>query len=108
MKQMSKVLLYLQEHDIRDYGDLEKKAKSSAVKFHALSDAIKEKEARLRDIAKHKMQLINYAKKCQTCLVRSLSAGQFSGDWGDAHQQAESFFVQKDTACQFTILIIYM
>jgi hypothetical protein len=21
-------------------------------------------------------------RKCQTCLVRSLSAGQFSGDWG--------------------------
>ena len=32
VKQMSKVLLYLQEHDIRDYEDLEKKAKSSAVK----------------------------------------------------------------------------
>ena len=32
IKQMSKVLLYLQEHDIRDYEDLEKKAKSSAAK----------------------------------------------------------------------------
>ena len=34
-------------------------------------------------------------RKCQTCLVRSLSAGQFSGDWGDAHQQAESFLYKR-------------
>ena len=32
VKQMSKVLIYLQEHDICDYEDLEKKAKSSAPK----------------------------------------------------------------------------
>lgn len=51
VKQMSKVLLYLQEHNIRDYDDLQEKVKSSAVRFHALLDAIKEKEARLRDIA---------------------------------------------------------
>ena len=57
-----KVLLYLQEHDIRDYEELQEKAKSSAAKFHVLSDAIKEKEARLRDIAELKMQIINYAK----------------------------------------------
>ena len=50
VKQMSKVLLYLQEHDIRDYDDLQEKTKSSAVKSHELSDAIKEKEARLQDI----------------------------------------------------------
>ena len=62
VKQMSKVLLYLQEHDIRDYEELQGKAKSSAAKFHELSDAIKEKEARLRDIADLKMQIINYAK----------------------------------------------
>ena len=62
VKQMSKVLLYLQEHDIRDYEELQEKAKSSAAKFHVLSDTIKEKEARLQDIADLKMQIINYAK----------------------------------------------
>ena len=62
VKQMSKVLLYLQEHDSRDYEELQEKAKSSAAKFHDLSDAIKEKEARLQDIADLKMQIINYAK----------------------------------------------
>lgn len=62
VKQMSKILLYLQEHDIRDYEKLQEKAKSSAAKFHELSDAIKEKEARLRDIADLKMQIINYVK----------------------------------------------
>lgn len=62
VKQMSKVLLYLQEHDIRDYDDLQEKAKSSEAKFHELSNAIKEKEARLQDIADLKMQIINYVK----------------------------------------------
>jgi hypothetical protein len=32
VKQMSKVLIYLQEHDIRDYDDLLEKAKPSAAK----------------------------------------------------------------------------
>ena len=34
-------------------------------------------------------------RKCQTPLARSLSAGQFSGDWGDAHQQAEPFLYKR-------------
>jgi sulfatase maturation enzyme AslB (radical SAM superfamily) len=39
-------------------------------------------------------------RKCQTCLVRSLSAGQCSGDWGMPTNK-RSPFVQKDTACQY-------
>ena len=62
VKQVSKALLFLQEHDIRDYSDLAEKAKTSAERFHEVSDVIKEKEARLKDIADLKMQIINYVK----------------------------------------------
>ena len=62
VKQVSKALLFLQEHDIRDYDDLTEKAKSSAERFREVSDAIKEKEARLKKIADLKTQIINYVK----------------------------------------------
>ena len=62
VKQVSKALLFLQEHDIRDYDDLTEKAKSSAERFREVSDAIKEKEARLKEIADLKTQIINYVK----------------------------------------------
>ena len=62
VKQVSKALLFLQEHDIRDYDDLSEKARTSAERFHEVSDAIKEKEARLKDIADLKTQIINYVK----------------------------------------------
>lgn len=62
VKQVSKALLFLQENNIRDYEDLEKKAAESAEKFHSLTDTIQEKEGRLRQIAELKMQIINYVK----------------------------------------------
>ena len=39
-------------------------------------------------------------RKCQTCLARSLSVGQFSGDWG-CPPTSGVLFVQKDTACHY-------
>ena len=39
------------------------------------------------------------AWKRQTCLVRSLSAGQFRGIGGLATNKRSPLFVQKDTAC---------
>ena len=59
---MSKALLFLQEHDIRDCEDLSEKARTSAERFHEVSDAIKGKEARLKDITDLKTQIINYVK----------------------------------------------
>ncbi|SEA27857.1 Relaxase/Mobilisation nuclease domain-containing protein [Lachnospiraceae bacterium NK3A20] len=61
-KQVSKALLFLQEHGIRDYGDLEKKTADSTGQFHALSDAIKEREQRLTEIAELKNAIIRYVK----------------------------------------------
>lgn len=62
VKQMSKSLLFLQEHGIRDYPELEEKAGQSAARFHELSGAIKEKEQRLAEIAVLKTHIINYVK----------------------------------------------
>lgn len=66
VKQISKALLFLQEHGIRDYGSLESKAAESAARFHELNNAIKEKEARLTEIGSLRMQIINYAKTRET------------------------------------------
>lgn len=62
VKQMSKALLFLQEHGIRDYSELEEKAEQSAARFHDLNDAIKEKGKRLAEIAVLKTHIINYVK----------------------------------------------
>lgn len=62
VKQISKALLFLQEHGIRDYAELDHRASESAAKFHELSDAIKAKEARLEEIRDLKTSIINYAK----------------------------------------------
>ena len=62
VKQMSKALLFLQENGIRDYEDLEEKAKASAAKFHDLNDAIREREQKLAEIAVLRTHLINYVK----------------------------------------------
>ena len=62
VKQISKALLFLQEHGIRDYAELDQKATVSAARFHELSDAIKEKEAHLESIKDLKISIISYAK----------------------------------------------
>ena len=62
VKQVSRALLFLQEHGIRDYEDLEKKAKESSESFHSLSERIKEKEKRLQEIATLKTQIMSYVK----------------------------------------------
>ncbi len=62
VKQVSKALLYLQEHGIRDYEDLAQKAKGSSDRFHELSDSIKSKEARLSEIVELKTAIRNYSK----------------------------------------------
>ena len=62
VKQVSKALLYLQEHGIRDYENLAQKAKGSSDRFHELSDSIKSKEARLSEIVELKTAIGNYSK----------------------------------------------
>lgn len=62
VKQVSKALLFLQSHGIRDYVELSKRAENTADRFHTLSDSIKEREDQLKGIAELKKQIINYVK----------------------------------------------
>jgi hypothetical protein len=85
VKQVSKALLFLQEHEIRDYEELSKRADDSAAKFHALSDAIKEKEKQLAKIASLKMQIINYVKTKETYAAYRKSG--YSKEFLEEHRQ---------------------
>ena len=85
VKQVSKALLFLQEHDIRDYDDLSEKARTSAERFHEVSDAIKEKEARLKDIADLKMQIINYVKTRE--VYKKYRESGYSKKFLEAHRE---------------------
>lgn len=62
LKQMAKVLLYLQENDIHDFAQLEELSKESAARTDKLLSDIKKKEARLKEIKALKMHIINYSK----------------------------------------------
>lgn len=62
IKQMAQTLLFLQEHDIRDYETLASKSEDVSGKFHELSQSIKEAEKRLGEISVLRAHIINYAK----------------------------------------------
>jgi hypothetical protein len=62
LKQMAKVLLFLQENDIHDYSQLEKLSKESAARTDELLSEIKQKEARIKEIKELRAHIINYSK----------------------------------------------
>lgn len=62
IKQMAQTLLFLQEHDLRDYEELAKRAQSSADRFNEISARQKKLEGRLSEISelkKHKLHLLH-------------------------------------------------
>ena len=85
VKQISKALLFLQEHGIRDYEELNQKASESADCFHELSNSIKEKEARLAEIAGLKMHIINYAKTKEVYVAYQKSG--YSKEYLETHRE---------------------
>lgn len=62
IKQVAKVLLFLQEHDCRDYETLAKRAEETSTRFSELSKEIKDAEARMAEIAVLRTHIINYGK----------------------------------------------
>lgn len=62
IKQMAQTLLFLEEHDIRDYADLASRAKSASERFGEITTKQKELESRLEEIATLKKHIINYSK----------------------------------------------
>lgn len=85
VKQVSKALLYLQEHGVCDYADLTKKTKSSAGRFHEIADSIKEKESRLAEISELKTAIKNYSKTRDT-YAEYRKAG-YSKQFFEAHRE---------------------
>ena len=57
-----KAVLYLKQHDIRSYDDLEKNVKTATERFTELSAFIKEKEKRLAEIQVLKKHIFDYSK----------------------------------------------
>lgn len=62
LKQMSKSLLYLQEHDFESFADLEKAADTAKDSYYELSEKIKSAEKRMAEISVLRTHIINYAK----------------------------------------------
>nr|WP_288974545.1 hypothetical protein [uncultured Shuttleworthia sp.] len=95
-KQVSKALLFLQEHGIRNYGDLEKKTADSTGQFHTLSDAIKEKEQRLTEIAELKSVIISYVKTND--VYKSYRKSGYSKKFLEAHREESTVHKAAKTA----------
>jgi len=62
VKQMAATLLFLQEHNLRDYAALAQKAAEASEKFGEITARQKELENRLVEIAGLKKHIINYSK----------------------------------------------
>ena len=62
LKEMSKTLIFLQEHKISSADELKERVDATTVHYHELGDSIKAAEARMAEIAVLKTHIINYAK----------------------------------------------
>lgn len=62
LKQMAAALAYLQDNNLLEYEQLEKKAASATECFHSLSDQIKQTEAALQTNRELKAATVQYAK----------------------------------------------
>lgn len=65
IKQMAQTLLFLEEHNLRDYDELAAKAKSVSDRFAEITEWQKSLEARLTEITDLKKHIINYSKTKQ-------------------------------------------
>ena len=62
LKQMAAALAFLQENDLMEYGQLEKKAAEATERFHTLSGQIKSAEAALQTNRELKAATVQYAR----------------------------------------------
>ena len=62
IKQMAQTLLFLEEHNLRDYDELAAKAQDVSAIFGEISERQKRLEARLAEITELKKHIINYSK----------------------------------------------
>ena len=85
VKQLSKALLFLQEHDCRDYATLEQRAADTSAKFAELSAEIKAAEARLAEIAVLRTHIKNYARTRE--VYQQYRKTKFSRRFFEAHRE---------------------
>lgn len=85
IKQISQMLLYLRDHNIRDMDELTKLASLSSAKFAELSQTIKDAEKRMAEIAVLKTHIINYSKT-KNIYVAYRKAG-YSKQFFEAHRE---------------------
>ncbi|MBP3295609.1 MAG: relaxase, partial [Lachnospiraceae bacterium] len=62
IKQMAQTLLFLEEHNLRDYDKLAERAQAASTRFGEITKRQKELETRLVEIAALKKHIINYSK----------------------------------------------
>ena len=68
LKQSANTLIYLQEHGLTDYAELQAKASAATQSFNALSDQLKVMEGTLTANAALQKQIVTYAKTRATYL----------------------------------------
>ena len=62
LKEMSKTLIFLQEHKINSADELKERAAAATEKYHQLGGSIKSAETRMAEIAVLRTHIVNYAK----------------------------------------------
>lgn len=85
LKQMAKVLLFLQENDIHDFAQLEQMAAASSSRTDALLSDIKQKEARLKEIKELRTHIVNYSKTRDT--YTAYRKAGYSRKFFEAHRE---------------------
>lgn len=85
VKQMAETLIFLQEHDLRDYDNLAEKAQNASETFGDITKRQKELEGRLVEIAGLKKHIINYSKTRDTYAEYRKSG--YSKKFFEAHRE---------------------
>ena len=101
VKKMAETLLFLEQHDMRDYDKLAEKASEASAKFGEFSDKLKKIEARLDDIKSLKKHMINYSdtKDVYVAYRKSAYSKKYFEEHRDAitlHKAAKEYFDKID------------
>lgn len=62
LKEMSKTLIFLQEHKIGSIEEMQERVNAATARYHELGDSIKAAEQRMAEIAVLRAHIVNYAK----------------------------------------------
>ena len=85
LKQAAQTLLFLQEHNLTQYSDLQARAASASAEFHAVRKTIKDLEASLQRNAVLQRHIQNYIKTRQTYIEYQNS--HYDPKFKEVHEQ---------------------